>query len=134
MYQETESYFWSARKIMKSEERSNRPFVRLIAGVSAEGEPLFGEGDAFFGSRDAVASWFEVNISQKKITADEGAAGKTRPATSFFDPGGFMQRFVGESNQIQLQAQFGDRRPKEAPVFPGGLIPTPDGFGWRRST
>ena len=45
-----------------------------------------------------------------------------------------IQRFVGESNQIQLQAQFGNRRPKEAPVFPGGLIPTADGFGWRRAT
>lgn len=131
MSQDAESYFWSARKILSSDERTNRPFVRLIAGLSSQGEPLFGEGDEFFASRDDVASWFEVNIHKKAIA--DPSAQRSRPAASFFDPGGFMQRFLSESNQIQLQAQFGDRRPTEAPVVPGGLVPTADGFGWRRS-
>jgi FAD-dependent halogenase len=134
MNQDADSYFWSARKILHSEERSNRPFVRLIAGVSSEGEPLFGEGDDFFSEQNDVASWFESNISRSVIKAQSAggpANGGRRPEAAFFDRSGFMERFTGESIQVQVQAQFGAKRPQEKPIFPGGLVPTADGFGWR---
>lgn len=136
MNHDAESYFWSARKILDSEERSNRPFVRLIAGLSAEGEPLFGEGEDFFSDHADVARWFETNISRSviKAQADGPAAGVRRADAAFFNRSGFMERFTGEQIQVQMQAQLGARRPPEKPMFPDGLIPTPDGFGWRAPT
>ncbi len=105
--------------------------------MSAEGEPLFGEGDDFFSDRTDVARWFESNISRSVIKAQAASgpsAGARRPEAAFFDRSGFMERFTGEQIQVQVQAQHGAQRPQEKPIFPGGLIPTADGFGWRLPT
>jgi halogenation protein CepH len=127
MHQDTDSYFWVARKILNTEEIGNEAFVRLVAGVSSGEEPLFNSSD-YFQARVGLGDWFQTIMSNQKIK------GETVPEfdKSKFDPAKFMQGFTSEISQLQMQATFGDQRPKEAPVVAGGLVPSRDGFHWDR--
>src|SRR5262249_48607078 len=57
MHQQTESYFWKARKVLNTDERDNDAFVRLVAGMSAEAEPAFA-GQHYFEGRAGVGEAF----------------------------------------------------------------------------
>src|SRR6185295_2961241 len=48
MHEDEESYFWSARKVLETEESANEAFIRLVGGVSSSGEPLYDSADEFF--------------------------------------------------------------------------------------
>jgi halogenation protein CepH len=126
MHQDTESYFWTARKILNTEERSNEAFVRLIAGVSANDEPLFSSSD-YFKARIGLGDWFQEGMLDPSTKADKTPVFDT----SRFDPAKLMQGFTSEILQLQVQAYLGANRPKETPLLAGGLVPTADGFHWK---
>jgi FAD-dependent halogenase len=42
MHKDEESHFWSARQLLRSEERSNEAFIRLVAGASSTAEEFLG--------------------------------------------------------------------------------------------
>jgi halogenation protein CepH len=127
---EEESYFWKARKIVNTDERDNIAFVRLVAGLSALDEPLFGHGHDFFDSRIGFGAWFE-NILQTDV---ESTAARDSPPPTFnhsrFDPAAFMVGFTSEIIQLHLQARFGKERPPEGPLFASGIVPSRDGLHW----
>ncbi len=125
MHQETESYFWAARKILNTDEIGNEAFVRLVAGVSSNDEPLFKSSD-YFEARAGLGDWFQGVLSNQKVKAD------TLPEfdKAKFDPAKFMQGFTSEISQLQMQATFGSDRPQEMPMVAHGLVPTKDGFHW----
>jgi halogenation protein CepH len=133
MHQNEESYFWKARKVLNTEEKGNEAFVRLVAGLSQEDEPLFQGGDGYFEAREGIGEWFQGVVASE----GEGAvAPKELPTFDLdrFDPNQFMMGFTSEISQLQLQALLGKHRPPESPLFAGGLVPTADGLHWRRAS
>jgi halogenation protein CepH len=130
MHQDTNSYFWAARKVLNTEEQANEAFVRLIAGVSAADEPMF-RSDEYFRSRVGLGDWFQNLMSSEA----EGAIAAERVPEfdpSKFDPSQFMKGFTSEIVQLQVQAAMGEKRPDEDSLAPGGLIPSRDCFHWER--
>jgi len=128
MDQEMDSYFWSARKIVSTDERDNEAFVRLVAGRSDVDEPAFYEGQDFFDEREGFGAWMEQSLNP---AASPGRAEPPRRLSGGFDAGDFMAGFTQEIAQLQAQARLGERRGAEAPRRSGGLVPSRDGLEWQ---
>lgn len=138
MNQDADSYFWSARKIINTEERANEAFVRLIAGRSDVDEPVFyQQAEQFFSAREGFGAWFGDLVKNQAETGGASLAPPRQNAAPSghggFDPGDFMQGFTREISEIQHLAMFGEHRLKELPIWSGGLIPSPDGLDWREA-
>jgi halogenation protein CepH len=119
--QDESSYFWTARKVLNTSERSNDAFIRLVAGVSSDSS---GTAEDFFRERENLGRVFaakDVYLGEKDSERASGSA----TGTSFS-----MDEFISEMSQIQRQAELGaDSAPEDA-LFENGLIPTADGFRW----
>src|SRR5262249_15378458 len=59
MHRSEDSYFWTARKILNTEEKDNEAFVRLVAGLSSSGEPLYDSTDDFVKSKQHLTGLFD---------------------------------------------------------------------------
>lgn len=133
--QDEESYFWQARKILHTSERSNAAFVRLVAGLSAEDEPLFTGPDRFFEARRDFGSWFAANVlpPEAGVTGSPASSEPAAAGPEEFDPKQFMTGFSKEIASLQLLAiRRGNYSMPERPVRDGGLIPSADGLRWQR--
>lgn len=135
LHQDEDSYFWSARKILNTEERHNDAFVRLVAGISEAAEPLFGEGaEQFFANRhgfgDGFARFLARDIPELKAVTPAGPARQGPADPAHFDSDKFMQGFNSEIAQLQILALMRERRPRERPVADSRLVPSADGFHW----
>lgn len=132
MNQDMDSYFWSARKIVSTEERDNEAFIRLVAGRSQVDEPAFYEGHAFFDAREGFGHWMEQSLNPEATRA-AGPRGSQPPrrVAGGFDATDFMAGFTSEIAQLQAQARLGERRGVEAPLGHGGLVPSRDGLEWQ---
>lgn len=128
MNQDADSYFWSARKIVDTEERDNEAFVRLIAGRSELDEPAFYGGE-FFDERAGLGDWMERTFNPAAFRSGQ-VKRPTRRVAGGFDASGFMAGFTTEIAQLQAQARLGERRGVEKPLAQGGLIPSRDGLEW----
>lgn len=124
MHQDEDSYFWSARKVLSTEEQANEAFIRLVGGVSSSGEPLFPTGEDFFNSRKNMGETFEQVVQG---TYDPRA--DLNRTDGQFNAASFMGDLFHEVIQIQSQAQ-GRKTFSETPLWEGGLIVSPDGFHW----
>ena len=123
MDQDTDSYFWSARKILNSAEVGNEAFIRLVAGVGGSGEPLFASNEEYLKQR--------ANLSHQLFQPMRSTPGDTRSATSQNEQGRrFWSELVTELTQVQSQALLGDKRAAELPLFKDGLVPSRDGLHW----
>jgi len=129
MHQDIDSYFWAARKILNTEEKSNEAFVRLIAGVSANDEPMFSSSE-YFHSRVGLGDWFQEIMSNRAVDASK----LPQFDKSKFDPAQMMKGFSSEIVQLQVQALYGEDRPAEKPLIAGGLIVSKDGYHWAEHT
>ena len=135
MHQDESSYFWSARKILNTEERDNDAFVRLVAGISEADEPLFeGGAQQFFEARQGFGDYFSHMLAQDvpelrtQRAAQPAATPRKDPAR--FDADKFMMGFNSEIAQLQVLALMGERRPRERPVTANGLVAAADGLHW----
>jgi halogenation protein CepH len=115
--QDEESYYWSARKVLGSNEETNEAFIQLVAGVGSSSEPLFQKSDAFFANMRSVSDSFQ---SAASVPGEFDQTKLDRP---------FMTSLTKEINHVQLQAILRGKR-TELPLWPNGLIPTADGFHW----
>jgi halogenation protein CepH len=115
--QDENSYFWSARKVLGSEEAANEAFVRLVGGIGTSGEPLFGDSNQLFGTLNAVCDSFQ----------------RASPAPGEFDQSKldrrFMTNLMHEGMQLQLQNAAPDMLSK-TPFWSSGLVPSLDGSQW----
>jgi len=134
MVQDESSYFWTARKILNTEERDNEAFVSLVAGISEADEPLFQGGAAgYFDDRQGFGAYFGDMLAREAPELKGAAtrpAAPVRPDPARFDADKFMQGFTGEIAQLQILAAMGERRPAERPLTQGGLVASADGFHW----
>lgn len=124
MNQDAESYFWSARKVLNTEEAGNEAFIRLVAGVGGSGEPLHGSASEFFASRSGLGQV----LQQSTEGMSDPVQGLTFD-TTVFDPKAFMAGLKREGVEMMargLQAP----RPPDTPLFDGGLVASSDGLRW----
>jgi len=109
--------------------------VRLVAGLSADDEPLFTGPDRFFEARRDFGSWFAANVLPPEAGVT-GASTSSEPAAASpeeFDPKQFMTGFSKEIASLQLLAiRRGNYYMPERPIRAGGLIPSADGLHWQR--
>ncbi len=129
MDQDEESYFWQARNVLNTQEAANEAFIRLVAGISTSGEPLYSNAKEFFQARAGIGNLLFAPTESKPLdpaTLSESSQKK-------FDPVEFFQGFTKEIAQVQLQALYGNRRRFESPYVEHGLIPSQDGFHWIES-
>lgn len=123
MENDLDSYYWHARKVMNSPEVGNEAFINLVAGVGGSGEKLYASPEEYLQERDGLGDvLFRETENQK---SPYGSAVDRRKE--------FFGNFLGEVTQLQLQARLKEERPKEQPLFQGGLIPSPDGLHWADS-
>jgi halogenation protein CepH len=135
MCQDESSYFWSARKILNTEERDNHAFVRLVAGISEADEPLFeGGASQFFANRQGFGGYFAEMMARDAPEANDPGflrpAASIRPDPARFDADKFMQGFTSEVAQLQLLALMREKRPAERPQTELGLVASRDGLHW----
>lgn len=124
MNHDEDSYFWSARKILNSEEHANEAFVRLVGGVGTSGEPLFGSAQELIERRQSMGNAFERATSAVNPRGDFDMKQLDKV---------FVDGFNREIAQIQMQALTGKAAPEQA-LWKDGLIPTADGMHWRHGT
>jgi FAD-dependent halogenase len=121
VHQDVDSEFWSTRKTANSPESTNHKFISVIAGA-AGGAGACQDPEQFLKHR--------ANLGPALFP--EAAGSKAPNELGRNERRAFLGRLFGELAQLQLQAVFMDKRPVETPLFPGGLVPSRDGFHWKQ--
>jgi FAD-dependent halogenase len=122
--QDLDSYYWTARKVINSEEKGNEAFIQLVSGIGA-GERMYSNSEEFISARDRLGqTLFPASAGGEISMAIEDNLANTRRQE-------FMDDFLKETVKLQQQAALKDnQRPLESPLFGQGLIASPDGFHW----
>jgi halogenation protein CepH len=122
MHVDENSYFWEARKVTKSSHTELEAFVTLVGGI-ASGEFSLDSGDALARRFSSEAREFGQAIDQQ-LASD----GSSQVVPMFRSA--VVRQAMQESAQVQARAQLGEKFENEVPVFPGGLVSSPDGLLW----
>jgi halogenation protein CepH len=129
MDKDMDSYFWSARKVLNTEERANDAFIRLVSGASFTGEPLFSNAAEFFQAHVGVGDLFRTAYEEAANPIDDKNFDIGKFDITKFNPKDFIRDFRRGIVSLIRQANTGTHR-REAPVFDGGLVPSLDGLSW----
>jgi halogenation protein CepH len=119
MDQDLDSYYWAARKVLKTPEGGNDAFIRLVGGIAASGEPLYSNSDEFVREHENLAGQLFSKPAFVGTSLDMG------PANSVF-----MARLTAEAAHLQLRAALPNVPLHENPLFDDGLVPSVDGLHW----
>lgn len=118
MHRDEDSYYWTARKVLNSDEMSNEAFVRLVAGAGTA-------GPEFFSMREGIGRRFETYKNERL----HGVPRAVDDAEEKLDIPDILEGMSREESQIWDQAVEGaDESP--APVLRRGLVPSADGLHW----
>ncbi|MBV8932765.1 MAG: tryptophan 7-halogenase [Kutzneria sp.] len=120
MHESEESYFWQARKITHNIHSELEAFVDLVGGVSS--------GESALTGAEAAAQRFKSR-SAEFATAVGKMAGQDESMVPLFKSS-VVRQAMEEGAQVQSRAMLGADLGAEAPIFPGGLIPSGDGLLW----
>ncbi|MEE9386202.1 MAG: tryptophan 7-halogenase [Nannocystaceae bacterium] len=111
-----DDYFWKARSVLGTQERTNDAFVRIVAGAATAADDFFqtliGAGEALTARVDrsmGVQRELERTPAAFEIERTEGAAVDLVPP-----------RLLSNPSQMRGTA------------IPGAIVPTDDGLKWRR--
>lgn len=120
MHQSEDSYFWNARKILKTGHSTQEAFVSLVAGVSnLRDEELMVESEQIERIKEELEQLQNSNQTAAPYYSAEKEA--------------FLDTLVEEATHMQIQAHVGAMGDEEQPLFAGGLIPSADGLRWRET-
>jgi halogenation protein CepH len=122
--QDIDSYYWTARKVINSEEKGNEAFIQLVSGIGA-GERLYSSSEDFMNARDGLGQTLfpESAGGEISMSIEDNLANSRRQE--------FMDDFLKEIVNLQTQATLKDtQRLQERTLFDNGLTPSPDGFHW----
>jgi halogenation protein CepH len=121
MHRDEESYFWEAKKLSRNDHRTElEAFVELVAGVSS--------GEAALANADAVADFLAAQGAELAAAVDR-MTDTSAPRLALT----VVRQAMRAGSQVQAHALFGEDTEPEAPLFPGGLVPSPDGLCWEPS-
>lgn len=131
-----ESYYWQARSVLDTEEKGNEAFLRIVSGVST-----WGTHENFISYSQKVSNVMKENLinSPREVPPVTAKQGTVMTMGALFEKQLDPEKpvTVGEElhrslYRLHSSGQIKDWKP-EKPLFEGGLIPTPDGLGWRNS-
>jgi halogenation protein CepH len=121
MHADEESYFWNAMKVTNSTRSDLEAFVDLVGGVSS--------GELSLTDAEAVARRFQSQAAEFATAVGNLAGQEEEDMVPLFKPS-VVREVLQVGAQIQTNALLGEDAEPEAPVYPGGLIPSPDGMFW----
>src|SRR5262249_4665887 len=116
MHQDTDTYYWKARKVLATEDQANEAFVRLVGGGGSA-------ADEFFRCREGIGAAAECLVEAAEAGFDTPRIMDTGERLHL------RERFV-ESSQLMAQARLGDGRQLETPLRREGLVPSRGGLRW----
>ncbi|WP_394834582.1 tryptophan 7-halogenase [Pendulispora rubella] len=122
MLQDEKSYFWSARKVLGTNEADQEAFVRLVAGGATAAEDFLEMSGA---KREFLKEY--VTSRTRQETAEEFFA---RYSNTSFDAKSFTRNLRRGRAEVLAQATQGEARTEDPPLRDGGLVPSRDGFHW----
>ncbi|MFA7767465.1 tryptophan halogenase family protein [Streptomyces sp. NRRL S-448] len=111
-----ESYFWHAKKVTNGEHTELESFVDLVGGVSS-------------GEAALAASRIAERSAEFAVAVDKMAAADDADMVPLFKSQ-VVKQVMQEGGQVQMRAVLGEDAAPEEPVFPGGLVASPDGMKW----
>jgi halogenation protein CepH len=111
-----ESYFWQAKKVTNSEFTDLESFVDLVGGVSS-------------GETALASSQIVEHSAEFAAAVDQMAGGDNASMVPLFKSH-VVKQVMQEGGQEQMRVILGDDAEPEMPLFPGGLVTSPDGMKW----
>jgi len=121
MHVDESSYFWSAKKVTQNTHGELESFVELVAGMSSS---EFALDDA-----ESAAMRFKKRSSEFAGAVDELVDNEERSMVPLFKSS-VVRQAMQEGAQVQTRALLGEEAGEDAPIFPGGLVPSMDGMFW----
>jgi halogenation protein CepH len=118
--QALDSYYWTARKVLRTNQTPEAAFASLVGG-SGPDEPQLRDGARLIGARSEL---------ERRMAKGSHAAAIDRDASTTASTDSFWTALNGEGVQMQLRGQAGGVPIRETPSHPGGLIPSADGLHW----
>ena len=115
--QQYQSAFWSQRKVSAWQEKSNAEYKALLYGHH---DDTVGDHVDPGTDRANLGAILFPEATGGPIVSDSMRQKRSRLLGSLFN----------ELTRLQLQALLMERRPPEAPIRQGGLVPSPDGMHW----
>jgi halogenation protein CepH len=110
-----ESYFWQAKKVTKSKHTDLESFVDLVGGVSS--------------GENALANQLVERSAEFATAVDQMAGGDDASMVPLFKSE-VVKQVMQEGGQEQMRVVLGEDAEPEMPLFPGGLVVSPDGMKW----
>ncbi|MDR7276966.1 tryptophan halogenase family protein [Catenuloplanes atrovinosus] len=112
-----ESYFWQAKKVTNNKRTELESFVELIGGVSS--------GEAALAASGRIAE----RSAEFAAAVDQMASSDDGNMVPMFKSH-VVKQVMQEGGQVQMKAVLGADAEPELPIFPGGLVVSPDGMKW----
>ncbi|MEW1775033.1 tryptophan 7-halogenase [Streptomyces sp. NPDC086777] len=116
------SYFWQAKKVTGGSGAEFESFIELVGGV-ASGESVLTDSRTTVADLRSRSAEFSDAVDRIATGADETMVPLFRSEV--------VRNAMREGGQVQSQAMLGEDSEDETPLFPGGLVSSPDGMSWR---
>lgn len=116
MHVDEQSYFWQAKKVTNSRHTDLESFVDLVGGVSS--------GETALASKQV-----SEHSAEFAAAVDTMAGGDDADMVPLFKSH-VVRQVMQEGGQEQMRVLLGEDAEPEMPLFPGGLVTSPDGMKW----
>ncbi|UUU29188.1 tryptophan 7-halogenase [Streptomyces sp. CA-210063] len=120
MHRDERSYYWSARKVTNVGATELEAFVELVGGLASGDASLADPGQR--GARLAAAS-SDLDGAVGRLPDSDGRRNPLYESPAF-------RRTFHEGSVLQERGIHGGPLEEEAPLRPGGLVPSEDGLTW----
>ena len=118
-----DSYFWSARKVTQNTNSDLQSFVELVGGVSS--------GEAALAASESSADHYKQRSSEFASAVDQLVANNEQSMVPIIKSS-IVKSAMQEGAKEQARVLLGEDAGPETPLFPGGLVASPDGLSWSR--
>lgn len=121
MHVDENSYFWSAKKVTDSTASDLESFVSLVGGVSS--------GEAVLATTEKLAKQYKTRSDEFAAAVDQLVANNEQSMAPLMKSS-IVKPAMQESAKEQARVLLGEDALPEIPLFPGGLVASPDGLSW----
>lgn len=117
------SYYWEAKKVLRSSRPEEEAFVDLVGGVSSDDFTLEGDHAESAAERVRLGPAQLANAVHQMVDSGNDSLIPLLEAPVF-------KNAMQESEKVLVRAQLGARFSGEKPLLDSGLISSPDGLAW----